>query len=264
MCSTWKGKSVTDWQKKWGVPLLEAHESLPSTNSRARELLETGVAPFSTVIAETQTEGRGRNGNNWFSPKGMGLWMSFVLRDVAKSSAKLIPTLAGLAVLDALEKASGSSRLGIKWPNDIEADGRKIAGILCETFRKDSAVVGIGINLTQSSDDFKNLSLERAGSVAMATGRVLEPSGITGSIIAHCKDLLNPLPTILNPELVEKLKNKSTLVGTRVLLTNGLEGSVVGFSPLGAMLVMVQESLYQINSTGDIRRYIPGSNGKAD
>ena len=255
MYCIWEGKYVTDWQTEWGIPLLEVHESLSSTNSRARELLQGGAPSFSAIVAETQTQGRGRNGRYWYSPKGMGLWMSFVLRDAAPSSTSLVPILAGLAVLDALESVCGNLGLGIKWPNDIEIDGRKVGGILCEVFDKDSLMVGIGINLKQKQDDLQSQMLDSATSLFIATGRVLSTASVMGPIIKQCKNLLEPLPTMLSKDLVEKLEKKSTVMGLRVLLANGLEGSVVGFSSMGAMIVMAEGVLHHINSSGAVRCY---------
>ena len=264
MCRIWEGKYVSDWQAEWGIPLLEVHESLSSTNSRARELLQEGAPSFSTIVAETQTQGRGRNGKYWYSPKGMGLWMSFVLRGTAHSSTGLVPILTGLAVLDALESVCGNLGLGIKWPNDIEIDGRKVGGILCEVFDEDSLIVGIGINLKQKQGDFQSQMLDSATSLSIATGRFLNTTSVMGPIIEQCRRLLEPLPTMLSEDLVEKLEAKSTVLDLRVTLSNGLEGSVAGFSSLGAMIVMAEGVLHHINSSGAVRCYAKDSSDETD
>ncbi|MEO2158380.1 MAG: biotin--[acetyl-CoA-carboxylase] ligase [bacterium] len=246
---------MADWQANWEVPLLEIHETLTSTNSRARDLLREGGSSFSTVIAQTQTEGRGRNGNYWHSPKDMGLWMSFLLRHSIQDPPNLVSTLTGLAVVDAIDSVSDTSRLGIKWPNDIEINGKKVGGILCETCGRESVVVGIGLNVIQEQDDFPAFLAEKVTSIGMASGKAVSLAELAGSILLHCKILLDPLPTVLPVGLIEKLERRSTLIGMKVPLSDGQEGSVLGFSPLGAMLVMAEGSLRHINSTSAVRSY---------
>mgnify|MGYP003388225528 CR=1 FL=1 len=252
---TWEGRSVADWQSDWKVPLLEIHETLTSTNSRARDLLREGGSSLTTVIAQTQTEGRGRDGNYWYSPKDMGLWMSFILRHSIHDSPNLVSTLAGIAVIDAIDSVSDTLKPGIKWPNDIEINGKKVGGILCETCGRESVVVGIGLNVRQEQGDFPDVLTGRATSIGMTSGQVVSLGELAGSILSHCRGLLEPLPVVLPVELIEKLEKRSTLIGMKVSLASGQEGSVLGFSPLGAMLVMVEGRLRHINSTSAIRSY---------
>ena len=256
---TWEGKPIAQWQKQWQIPLLEVHESLTSTNSRARELIKKGGLSFTTVVAETQTEGRCRDGSRWHSPKGKGLWMSFLLQNPSTQPATIVPALTGLALLEAMESVCDSVDLGIKWPNDLVINGKKVGGILCEAFGKESLVVGIGVNLSQKPDDFPEFLLGRAISIEMSSGQVVEPSSLVGPILSSCKSSLDPLPAALSPKLIERLGAKSTVIGTGVSLSNGSEGVVTGFSPLGAMLVLTKNNLHHINSTAGIRFHIDGS-----
>ena len=253
---TWEGRPIAEWQSDWDIPLLEVHDILTSTNSRVRDLFKEGGSSFTTVVAETQTNGRGRNGNRWYSPKGMGLWMSFLLRHSIHDSPNLVPTLTGLAVLDAIDSVCDTLRAGIKWPNDIEINGKKIGGILCETCGKESVVIGIGLNVTQKQNDFPDVLTDKAASLSVACGRVVNLAELAGSILFHCRLLLDPLPNVLPVSLIEKLEKRSTLIGMKVSLYSGLEGSVVGFSPSGSMLVMAEGRLRHINSSNVVRSYV--------
>ena len=116
-------------------------------------------------------------------------------------------------------------------------------------------MVGIGLNVIQEQDDFPAFLTEKVTSIGMASGKVVSLAELAGSILLHCKILLDPLPTVLPVGLVEKLERRSTLVGMKVSLSDGQEGSVLGFSPLGAMLVMAEGSLRHINSTSAVRSY---------
>ena len=129
-----------------------AHRTLASTNAEA---LSHGArhrgADRLWVLAQTQTAGRGRGGRAWVSPPG-NLYATLLLRDPAPPSrAAELSFVAGLSVHDAILDCAPSLRgaLALKWPNDLLAAGRKLAGILIEAERRDGALavaVGIGVN----------------------------------------------------------------------------------------------------------------------
>ena len=127
----------------WTIHTLPAIESTNSAASRH--------PPWSAVRAGVQTAGRGRTGRPWVSDAG-GLWLSAVLPcpgDRARWS--ILPLAAGWAIITALEKL-GVPALRLRWPNDIMSGRRKLAGLLIERFQDDSAVVGIGLNVTNAPE----------------------------------------------------------------------------------------------------------------
>lgn len=135
-------------------------ESVASTNDAARELALAGAAHGTAVVAEEQTRGRGTKGRSWHSPRGLGLYASFVLRGASGGPVPflhLLPLAAGLAASDAVSAASGIM-VRLKWPNDLVHDGKKLGGILCEGVSGnaggDFAVVGVGINVGHGLRDF--------------------------------------------------------------------------------------------------------------
>jgi BirA family biotin operon repressor/biotin-[acetyl-CoA-carboxylase] ligase len=138
------------------VPLvIHRLQRVSSTQNEARRLVQTGIAgPGHVVVADEQSEGRGRFGRSWLSPAG-GLYATFVV-----ASHPLIPLISGVAVLRALARFGVDAHL--KWPNDIVVDGGKLAGTLIETAAS-VALVGIGINLEEAP-------LETATSVRAAGG----------------------------------------------------------------------------------------------
>jgi BirA family transcriptional regulator, biotin operon repressor / biotin---[acetyl-CoA-carboxylase] ligase len=125
-----------------------------STNARARELAEAG-APHGTVVTATeQTAGRGRQGRSWTAPPGKALLYSAVLRPLDERHL-LLPLAAALAVCEAAEELEPEVECTIKWPNDVWVEGRKLAGVLIEAKPQDGwAVIGAGLNLTISRDEF--------------------------------------------------------------------------------------------------------------
>lgn len=123
-----------------------------STNDRARELAGAGAPSGTVVTADEQTAGRGRYGRTWEAPAGSALLYSAVLRPPA-SEHSLLPLLTAVATAEAIESVS-PHECGIKWPNDVWIDERKVGGILIESRAAEWAVVGIGVNVSISPDDF--------------------------------------------------------------------------------------------------------------
>lgn len=234
----WEGESVAVWRRRWNVPQVEAHESLPSTNERARELARDGAAPFSVVIAEAQTAGKGRSGKRWDSPAGMGLWLSFLLRVRSPGEPTLVPILVGLAVARAIEAVCPTSVPGIKWPNDVELDGRKVAGILCEGEGAGTLVVGIGVNVRQSESDFAPTLRGRAVSLEAAGCRV-HRGDLARALLAEARLVLDPLPGFLDEGSRRELGRRDTLIGRMVSTDAGLEGRAMGIATDGTLLVEV-------------------------
>ncbi|MBP5304161.1 MAG: biotin--[acetyl-CoA-carboxylase] ligase [Clostridia bacterium] len=128
-----------------------------------------------TVCATTnQTKGRGRLGRQWENASGKMLAMSILVKGLLPPYAT---QLAGWTVYKSLKQFGVDS--SIKWPNDVVIDNKKVCGILCEsTICGDevSCVIGIGVNLSQTEEDFKALGLFYATSVALSTKKTLDPS----------------------------------------------------------------------------------------
>jgi len=156
------------------------YATIGSTNDEAKALARAGAADGTLVWADEQTAGRGRRGRIWRSPPG-NLYLSLVLRpDAAPSRAAQLGFVAALGLGDALQPLIGPALLlRYKWPNDLLANGRKLAGILLESEtsasdRVDFVVVGIGVNIVSAPGDveFPATSLVAQG-VAGVTPPVL-------------------------------------------------------------------------------------------
>ncbi len=154
--------------------VLHWHEEVTSTSDLAKELAEEGAEHGEVVIAEAQTAGRGRRGRSWASPPRRNLYFSVVLRpDLPPARAPEMTLVASVALCDALRQAGVQA--GIKWPNDLLASGRKIAGILTELAadpdRVQWIVVGIGINVNARAEDFPEELRGEATSVLIERGQ---------------------------------------------------------------------------------------------
>jgi BirA family biotin operon repressor/biotin-[acetyl-CoA-carboxylase] ligase len=258
---SWEGRPVEEWARRWGVPRVEAHDELPSTNDRLRALAEAGAAHFTVVTADSQTAGKGRSGKHWESPGGMGLWLSFLVRDESGVPPTLIPILVGLAASRALERLCPSLRPGIKWPNDIEVEGRKLGGILCEGAGTGVVVVGVGLNLRQGIEDFGPGLKERAASMEMAGCRGVRRTRVAGEFLSAARCLVDAPPDLLDEPLRREVRDRDILAGRTVRTESGVTGQAIGIAADGALLVEVEGRVEEIRVGGVTAVEAVGSTG---
>lgn len=147
------------------------YDEVESTNRLAKELASDGAPEGTVVIAEAQVSGRGRLARGWYSPHGKGLWFSLVLRpNFPPIEAPKCTLMAAVALVKAF-RALGLTTAGIKWPNDIMVNGKKLVGILTEMNGSMEAisyiVMGIGINISSVQDELPDEIKDIATSFAM-------------------------------------------------------------------------------------------------
>ncbi|MBW4615496.1 MAG: biotin--[acetyl-CoA-carboxylase] ligase [Desmonostoc vinosum HA7617-LM4] len=210
--------------------------SLPSTNQTLWNLLNQGAEQGSVVIATQQTAGRGQWGRQWISPSG-GLYLSVAIAPKIDASDSYQLTLATAWGIASQLRQCGVS-VGIKWPNDLVLNGRKLGGILTETRVNNGkitqAVIGVGINWInpvpetginleswQTSQHSKPISC-----LEMLTSTVL--LGIESGMECLCQEGIS----ILLSRYLDLLTN----MGDRVYV-NHLSGTVIGVTPQGNLRV---------------------------
>lgn len=136
---------------------LHRFSRVASTNATAKQLAQEGAPEGTLVVADAQTQGRGRSGRNWASPQG-NLYMSLLLRPTESAAvAAQLSFAVALSVFDLLAPHLAGHDLRLKWPNDVLADGRKISGILLESSATPDnklawLVIGVGINIAKVPD----------------------------------------------------------------------------------------------------------------
>jgi BirA family biotin operon repressor/biotin-[acetyl-CoA-carboxylase] ligase len=229
---------------RWGgqVHLLSTVES---TQEEAKKLAELGAPEGTTVIAEEQTGGRGRQGKKWHSPLGKGIWMSVVLRPgLPLLSTPQLTLLAGVAVCRAIRRVSGVDA-GIKWPNDLMAGGRKICGILLESALREQeleyciAGIGISVNLTEADyPDFLNgigtsLLIERGG-------KPVDRSVLAGAVLAELESLYTDYLEAGFPMVALLWESMSVTLGRQVARNTPqgrMEGLATGLDAGGGLLL---------------------------
>jgi len=216
---------------------------LESTNEYAKTLIKD--APEGAVIlVDQQTGGRGRFGKQWYSPEG-GIWMSVILRPPDPS---LITIIAGIAVCRALHM--NGVLPGIKWPNDIVLNGKKIGGTLTEIIDK-TVILGIGVNL--NIRDFPDELEAIASSVFLETKKHLEKKMVFDTLCKQLDDCYIMLKQNKITDLLTEWRHYTILLGQQVVIEmpdKELSGKVLDISRDGALIVM--------RSDGKIMRVVAG------
>jgi BirA family biotin operon repressor/biotin-[acetyl-CoA-carboxylase] ligase len=159
-------------------------DDVDSTQAIAKGLAAKGAPEGTTVIAKSQSSGKGRLGRSWVSPTG-GLYMSFILRPGGISKPELITLVTAVAVVDGIKHATGLNTV-IRWPNDIMAKGKKLAGVIAEAQADKHAitqvVVGVGVNCNANVSDAEGLGKE-ATCLAEELEKQTEVSELKNSIL---------------------------------------------------------------------------------
>lgn len=205
-------------------------EETESTNDLATRRGRQGAAGGLVIFAEHQTAGRGRFGRRWDSASHCGLWFSLLLRPAMPVALwPRLTTWAAVAVASAIEESVGIGAT-IKWPNDLQAGGKKIAGILAESGTdaggEPFAVVGIGVNANQEPADFPPELAAKAGSLRTVAGRMLDRPALAAAILRKL-DLLLPALTSDFPGIIAEAARRSVLLGRWIQVRAG-DGLVEG------------------------------------
>lgn len=172
-------------QTRWAGHPVIFYESVSSTNQQAKLHAENGCGQGTLVVADMQTAGRGRRGKDWISPPGTNVYFTLILKpDYDPDRASMVTLIMALAVVEGIRTACGIET-GIKWPNDIVADGKKLCGMLTEmSVERDyihHVVVGAGINVGRQ--EFAPEIAERAVSLEQICGRKVSRALLTANVM---------------------------------------------------------------------------------
>ena len=253
---------------------IAVYDVIGSTNEEAIRLAGLGAPEGTAVIADTQTAGRGRAGRLWFSPPGVGLYVSVVLRPdhrgAGASSAVFAPwtrfiTLgAGVAVADGIRSATGLP-VAIKWPNDVVIDdgsgpraaerrSRKLAGILAEASGAPTApphiVVGFGINVGAAR--YPGELMARATSLEAEAGRPIDRGVVLVETLAAFARRYAEIGAGRIRDVLTRWRELSpSSSGARVILPRAeraVHGTTAGLGDNGALRVRTAAGIEEVVS----------------
>lgn len=241
---------------------LHHFETLPSTNAQAFELAQDGALNGEVVIAEAQTAGKGRRGRSWVSPAHKNLSMSVILKpEISPARAPEVTLVAAVALAETLNEAGAQAQ--IKWPNDVQLEGRKVAGILTElsadTERVHFVVLGIGVNLNTEPGDFPDDLRELATSVSIMRGQPVPRALFTAALLTKLETWLDAWQEDGFGAVRERWKALSSILGKDVLVRSDskeLRGVAEDIDDAGALLLRVDGRIERVLA-GDVEQVRP-------
>jgi BirA family transcriptional regulator, biotin operon repressor / biotin---[acetyl-CoA-carboxylase] ligase len=237
------------------------HYKTDSTNNLAMDAARNGAPEGTVFLAEQQTAGRGRGGNEWHSAPSVGIYCSVVLRPALPPSELLVLSLAaGLAVQAAIQDLNSQVRPDLKWPNDLLLDGKKFCGILAEmnaeVTRVRYVVVGIGINVNQTTfpPDLQRV----ATSLRLATGSEWSRVELCAALLKSLDREYRGLTENANAResiLRRFCAGSSSANGAKVAVDEdgGFEGETQGLDSRGFLQVRTTKGLRTVLS-GTVRK----------
>ena len=250
----WHGEAETAWRDRWGVPDLRIYRSVGSTNDVARELAEAGAPARTVVLADEQTSGRGRRGRGWTGDAHRSLLLSMILRPTA-SLAAVLPLRVGLAAARAIEAEAGGP-VGIKWPNDLVMDGRKLGGVLCEGAlegdRPAYVIAGVGVNVLEPEGGWPAGLRGVATSIAAETGRSVAIPALAGRLVAELSIASDLGGGGLWPDELDGLRDRDVLRGREITRDGVPVGRAAGIGADGRLIARLDGATHHISS-GTIR-----------
>ena len=225
------------------VAQVEHHASLGSTNDRAKGCAAEGSSPLPLlIVADEQTSGRGRGANRWWT--GRDSLACSLLLDVGdlgidRSRSPLVALGAAVAIAETVAPLLPSHTVGVHWPNDVIADGRKLAGILVEFLANRRLVVGIGLNTNSSLRQAPKELQKTATTLYELTGTRHDRTAILLALLGHLDAVFGQLAS--SPDKIAARANRLCLQRGRTLTIqlggNAICGRCAGIASDGALLL---------------------------
>lgn len=195
-------------------------DEVDSTNLYADKLCRSGGEFPLAVVADFQTKGSGRMGRSFHSPKGTGIYMTYILDTQNIETLNLITTSAGLAVAEVLEEYC-SLVSSVKWPNDILLSSGKVCGILTRLITVEGkikfALIGIGINVSGKKQDFPEEIKNIATTLEEETGKTFNKKILTEKIIENLNEIFIT-KKYTEKQIVEDVKKRSAMLNKNVFV----------------------------------------------
>lgn len=213
---------------------IQHFDTLSSTNDLALELAKASARHLTVIIAETQTAGRGRFDHKWHSPKGLNIYMSIILKEnLSPSMLNIITPLTAVACIRAIKELYPAVPLAVKWHNDLYLNSKKLGGILTESRvvgnKVEFVVVGIGINVNATLEDFPKELRDTATSLKLHTGFDCDKSTLTEAMLRQFESLFKSLPLNRN-EILQAYKELVLAFSKPISVM--YQGTVVSVKPL--------------------------------
>lgn len=231
-------------------------ETVDSTNTLAKKIIIENTEFPDVIIANTQTDGRGRLGRSFYSPENKGIYCSFILEPFIKIENSILVTVAAsVAVSKAIEKITGRCTQ-IKWINDIYLDNKKVSGILTEAVTNfetgmiDKIVLGVGINFKMEKDSFPEEISGIATSIYTDSTQGITRNQLVSQLILEIDDCIG---NIEDKSIIDYYIEKSLVIGKNINISilgknESIPGKAVNIDKNGFLIVETENGLITLNS----------------
>ena len=243
--------------KTFGKKEIVYCTEIDSTNLKAKALAARGAPEGTIVVSEKQIKGRGRKTRGWFSPPRDGIYLSLILRpNIAPRLAPSMTLLTAVAIAETLLSVPGLE-IAIKWPNDILARGKKLAGILTEMStereRIDYVVVGLGLNVNTSR--FPDEIEDRATSILIETGQRVRRATLVKEYLKWHEEYYDVFQRIGFEPIRKRWKELTNIMGQQVTvetIAREYTGEVQDIDDGGALILRDQTGGHHRVIFGDV------------
>ncbi|MEC5422485.1 biotin--[acetyl-CoA-carboxylase] ligase [Virgibacillus sp. C22-A2] len=257
--SNWIGKTIIHKQ------------TTPSTQIIAHQAAQEGAAHGTVIIADEQTQGKGRMNREWHSTKNKGIWISIILRPaILPYLAPQLTLLAATVLADVLNTHAGLRPL-IKWPNDILLNGKKTAGILTEMQAEQDqiqyVVIGIGLNVNHEKADLPEDIRSKATSLKIETNNTLAIKEIIQSILLTFEDTYDTYIQGGFPKIKKKWEGYGFKVGEEIAiktLRKRWKATFIGIAEDGALVTKAEDEEPKKLYSAEIEWFKEGDNNNVD
>jgi BirA family biotin operon repressor/biotin-[acetyl-CoA-carboxylase] ligase len=253
--------SLIDTEVKFGLKTkfigqsVKTYKSVKSTNDIAASLADSKTAEGTIVTAEQQTEGKGRLGRSWHSPPQTGIYLSLILKPKFKpESAPAISLMTAFVLAESLKKFTDAN-IQIKWPNDVLINSKKTAGILTELSAEENnikyLIVGVGINVNQTTDDFPEELKGIATSLRRVNRKKINRIELLQEFLVKFEKAYLKYCEIKQLSPLKAINEYSALIGKPVELMSGkkiIKGIAKNIDKSGALILDVDGSNLVVNS----------------
>ncbi len=249
-----------DFLNKYSPVPVYILDEIDSTNEEAKRMIKNGTNKDFVILAKKQTNGKGRKGRSFYSPKDTGIYYTYVHFSEEELKNDLKVTVASSVIASKAIKEAFERECRIKWVNDLYFDNKKISGTLCECLLKGSfendknaIIVGIGINV--STSDFPEDISRKAGSICVENN----PEAYDKTIILITKGLSDFFKNLSLREYMDYYKSNSLVLNKYVELSdaNGVidKGIVKDFDEDGSLILSNEKGDAKYDS-GEISLYM--------
>jgi len=228
-----------------------------STNARLRQLAEEDAAEGTVVLADRQSAGKGRLGRRWESPSAVNMYCSILLRPTLPvQQAPQLTFLSAVAVAETLNQLY-QLPAKVKWPNDVLVAGKKIAGLLnemnAETEQVHFVILGVGVNLNMTAEQFPQTLNYPATSVLLETGEKTDRTTFVREFLRRLDSYYGEFLQEGFVPIRRRWEGLCDMMNLRVQVDQGAQGTVVGLDTDGALRLQLDDGRVERIMAGDIR-----------